>query len=217
MRPVQDRRDCPPDAYARDVIHGTEETQPRRSGSLDGSASRSALGGSGGEAGGQFRADVAVELIVAGLSDNRAGEYVSHSVRARCRNGAVPTGVYMEVDEPTDDIECTFDGARCLIQAKYSADRRVLKSVLTEQWIPTVQRADWSDGTALVLAAAELRDSLRILRAAWRRRQDPNAGAPSARERTALRCTMARRSDEDSLRRPPSLTKPLQIPLKGRC
>jgi hypothetical protein len=99
----------------------------------------------------------------------------------------VPTGVYVEVDDPTDDIECTFDGARALIQAKRTADLRILKDILTEQWIPAVLAADWTDDTALVLAVAEPSRSLRTLGDAWRRWQDPNAGAPSAPERKQLR------------------------------
>ena len=154
--------------------------------STEPTASLGVIGGSSNEAGSEYRADVAVELVVAALSGYAASNMLPHSIRALRNVTAVPTGVYLEVDAPTDDIECTFEGARALLQVKRTVDIKILQNVLEEQWIPTIISESWTAETALVLVSADPSQTIQTLANAWLRVQDPNAGALSTQELAQL-------------------------------
>lgn len=149
-------------------------------------ASRSAIGGATGEAGGEYRAAVTAVLA-------------AHALRGWGVRGlelptgaSVPCDIRVETDDPVDDIGCSLsqDGY-AYIQAKRSLQLstqpgKPLAKAMAQCRAAVETLSLDPNRNRLVLATANPSGPIKDLSKALRRRRKPLAGAPNAAEREAL-------------------------------
>lgn len=147
------------------------------------------VGGASNEVGSGHRAGVAAHIVVAALTGGKVPELLSvgHESSLASDSERIPSQISLETDDPTDDINVTLvDGSRILIQAKVSGSFALLKNVLTEQWIPSLQQDSSERPLSLVFATERINPELLRLQEGWRRRQSKISTFPSKPERKVL-------------------------------
>jgi hypothetical protein len=154
---------------------------------MQGNPNRSALGGAANEAGSGYRAGVGAVIAAYSLYgwDLLALELP--------RGSAVPDAIRFEADAALDDIVAELKGGgRALLQAKRSLKLSDRAGSALAQAVQQCRRAVAEEDLdpirdRLVLTGGSISGPIRDLQLALRRRREPLAGAPTAKEADAMK------------------------------